>query len=235
MLNHTRAPERQFRQKLGNDSIKRTLSNGAAVLVVLLSVLCAAELALAQANLLGQWQTLPSTMPINPVHVALLRTGKILVVSGSGNVPSNTNYQAGIWDPATGTVTTQPLAWDMFCNGMVILPDGRPFVVGGTLAYDPFHGYAKTAAYDPSTGQFTDLQSMAHGRWYPTATTLGDGTVMAFSDSAKPGQPTLLWRYTPQDQVGVRNIHRAGLLLYIHASMFCPTETSSIRVQQTGR
>jgi len=187
MLNHTRAPERQFRQKLGNDSIKRTLSNGAAVLVVLLSVLCAAELALAQANLLGQWQTLPSTMPINPVHVALLRTGKILVVSGSGNVPSNTNYQAGIWDPATGTVTTQPLAWDMFCNGMVILPDGRPFVVGGTLAYDPFHGYAKTAAYDPSTGQFTDLQSMAHGRWYPTATTLGDGTVMAFSGLSETG------------------------------------------------
>jgi len=144
-------------------------------------------MAFAQANVVGQWQTLPTTMPINPVHVALLRTGKVLVVSGSGNVPSNTNYQAGIWDPATDTVTTQPLAWDMFCNGMVILPDGRPFVVGGTLAYDPFHGYAKTAAYDPSTGQFSDLETMAHGRWYPTATTLGDGTVMAFSGLDESG------------------------------------------------
>jgi len=144
-------------------------------------------MAFAQANVVGQWQTLPTTMPINPVQVALLRTGKVLVVSGSGNVPSNTNYQAGIWDPATDTVTTQPLAWDMFCNGMVILPDGRPFVVGGTLAYDPFHGYAKTAAYDPSTGQFSDLETMAHGRWYPTATTLGDGTVMAFSGLDESG------------------------------------------------
>ena len=143
--------------------------------------------AFAQANVVGQWRTLPTTMPINPVHMAMLRTGKVLVVSGSGNVPSNTNYQAGIWDPATDTVTTQPIAWDMFCNGMVILPDGRPFVVGGTVAYDPFLGYSKTAAYDPSTGQFTDLQTMAHGRWYPTATTLGDGTVMAFSGLNESG------------------------------------------------
>ena len=143
--------------------------------------------AFAQANVVGQWRTLPTTMPINPVHMAMLRTGKVLVVSGSGNVPSNTNYQAGVWDPATDTVTTQPVAWDMFCNGMVILPDGRPFVVGGTVAYDPFLGYSKTAAYDPSTGQFTDLQTMAHGRWYPTATTLGDGTVMAFSGLNESG------------------------------------------------
>jgi Domain of unknown function (DUF1929) len=157
------------------------------LLAGLLSGALSGGMAFAQANLVGQWQTLPTTMPINPVHMALLRTGKVLVVSGSGNVPSNTNYQAGIWDPATDTVTTQPLAWDMFCNGMVILPDGRPFVVGGTLAYDPFHGYAKTAAYDPSTGQFTDLESMAHGRWYPTATTLGDGTVMTFSGLNESG------------------------------------------------
>jgi len=157
------------------------------LLARLLSGALSGGMAFAQANVVGQWQTLPTTMPINPVHVALLRTGKVLVVSGSGNVPSNTNYQAGIWDPATDTVTTQPLAWDMFCNGMVILPDGRPFVVGGTLAYDPFHGYAKTAAYDPSTGQFSDLETMAHGRWYPTATTLGDGTVMAFSGLDESG------------------------------------------------
>lgn len=37
----------------------------------------------------GQWSTLSYTMPINPIHAALLRTGKILVVSGSGNDPKN--------------------------------------------------------------------------------------------------------------------------------------------------
>ena len=187
MPQHSRTHKRCSGWNLRRDAAKDTFRNGVALLVLLLSIVLGAGPALGQANLQGQWQTLPATMPINPVHVALLRTGKILVVSGSGNVPSNTNYQAGVWDPATGAVTTQPVAWDMFCNGMVVLPDGRPFVVGGTLAYDPFHGYTKTATYDPATGQFTDLETMAHGRWYPTVTTLGDGTVMAFSGLNESG------------------------------------------------
>jgi hypothetical protein len=143
--------------------------------------------AMGQAAVQGQWATLPYLMPINPVHMALMNNGKVLIVSGSGNLPSNTNYAAAIWDPQAATITTQPLGWDMFCNGMIILSDGRPFVVGGTAAYDPFLGQVKTSAYDPATGSFTDLQSMAHGRWYPTATTLSDGTVMTFSGLTETG------------------------------------------------
>ncbi|MFY9562429.1 MAG: galactose oxidase-like domain-containing protein [Terriglobales bacterium] len=135
----------------------------------------------AQADKFGQWTTLSTSMPINPVHVAMLHTGKVLIVSGSGNVAGNTNYQAGIFDPATGLVTTQPISWDMFCNGMVILPDGRPLISGGTMQYDPFHGETRAAVYDPASNSFTNVQSMAVGRWYPTATVLGDGRVMAFS------------------------------------------------------
>jgi len=135
----------------------------------------------------GQWQTLPNLMPINPVHAALLHNGKVLVVSGSGNLPTNSNLQAAVFDPQTGTVTTQPVSWDMFCNGMVVLPDGRAFVNGGTLQYDPFHGELRSAVYDLTTGAFTDVQSMAHGRWYPTVTTLADGTVMTFSGLTESG------------------------------------------------
>ena len=139
-----------------------------------------APLAMSQANVQGQWKTLSYTMPINPVHVALLYNGKVVVVSGSSNVPTNKNFTAALWDPQVGTVTTQPVTWDMFCNGMVILPDGRPFILGGTLQYDPFYGELKTSAYDVVSNTFTELQSMAHGRWYPTATVLGDGRVMVF-------------------------------------------------------
>lgn len=142
---------------------------------------------LGQAATQGQWATLAYSMPINPVHMALMNNGKVLVVSGSGNVLSNTSYAAAVWDPQAGTISTQPLAWDMFCNGMAILPDGRPFVVGGTAAYDPFHGELKTSAYDPATRTFADLQNMAHGRWYPTATTLGDGALMTFSGLNESG------------------------------------------------
>src|SRR6185369_13511913 len=81
----------------------------------------------------GRWDTLPELMPINPVHVALMYNSRVLVISGSGNDPNNKDFQAGVWDPASGSVKTFPIKWDMFCNGMVILSSGRPLVLGGTL------------------------------------------------------------------------------------------------------
>ena len=134
-----------------------------------------------QANVTGQWKTLPTQMPINPIHVALMHNGQVLAVAGSGNYPADVNYEAAVWNPATDSVTTQPVNWDMFCNGMIVLEDGRPFVLGGTIQYDPFFGSPQTATYDPATGMFVDMQSMAHGRWYPTAITLSDGSVMVWS------------------------------------------------------
>src|SRR5215469_10000334 len=143
--------------------------------------------AMGQRAATGQWTTLPFLMPVNPVHMALMHNGRVLIVSGSGNLPSNTSFAAAVWDPQSGNLTTQSLARDLFCNGMAILPDGRPLVVGGTLQYDPFFGQLATSAYDPATGTFTDQQSMAHGRWYPTVTTLSDGTVMTFSGLKETG------------------------------------------------
>src|SRR5438874_8771409 len=140
----------------------------------------------AQANVNGSWSTLPYTMPINPVHVALLHDGKVLVVSGSGNVAGNTNYQAGLWDPQAGTITTQPVAWDMFCNGMSILPDGRALINGGTASYGHlavvgggsdilFTGLASSSIFAPATESFSVADGLSHGntpleRWYPTLT-----------------------------------------------------------------
>src|ERR1700740_2150764 len=85
----------------------------------------------AQPNSQGQWTTLSSTMPINPVHVALLTNGKLLVIAGSGNCPPaqggcptgppygpSNGSGALLWDPVSQqTVTQFSLSWDMFCNG----------------------------------------------------------------------------------------------------------------------
>ena len=122
-------------------------------------------------------------MPINPIHSALLYNGKILVVVGSGNGPASqsgcpsgppygpaNNSGALLFDPITGTITKFTTAWDMFCNGMVVLSDGRAFINGGSVQYDPFLGELKSSIFDPSTNTFTDVQKMAHGRWYPTVT-----------------------------------------------------------------
>lgn len=146
-----------------------------------------AALAIApDVNLTGRWATLPVMMPINPVHVALMRNGRVLVVSGSGNDPNNDHLAAGVYDPVSETIDTFTITWDMFCNGMIVLPDGRPFVLGGTLSYDVdkkhgFFGEPRTALFDPTAGTFTNGPSMGNGRWYPTGTVLADGKVMVIS------------------------------------------------------
>ena len=155
--------------------------SGILFVATLATLASGAPAAHAQANVQGTWQTLPTLMPINPVHSALMHNGKILVVSGSGNYPQQTTFNAGVWDPSNNTVTTQTVGWDMFCNGMVVLPDGRPMIVGGNLQYDPFFGWNRTAIYNPVTGNFTDMEDMAKGRWYPTSTLLGDGRLLTFS------------------------------------------------------
>jgi hypothetical protein len=137
-------------------------------------------------------------MPINPVHLALTNDGKVLVVAGSGNVATETNFRALVWDPVANTFASHTLAWDMFCNGMCMLPDGRVFINGGNLRYDPFYGEPRNAAYDPATGTFSDLPNMADGRWYPTVTALGNGSVMTFSGlKATGGTNTTVEIYTP--------------------------------------
>ena len=158
---------------------------------------------LGQAQTVGKWSIPSYTMPINPIHVALLYNGKILVIAGSGNCPPSqagcptgspygpaNNSGALLLDPTNGNITQFSLSSDMFCNGMVVLPDGRAFINGGTLAYDPFLGSLKTTLFDPASNTFDDVQNMAHGRWYPTVLTLGDGRIMTFSGFLETGAGT---------------------------------------------
>lgn len=152
----------------------------------------------------GQWSTLAYTMPINPIHAALLHTGKILIAAGSGNdpnnaYPTNTNpdFEAAVWDPQSGKIQTQPVGWDMFCNGMSVMADGRVLINGGTNAYGqlapvngasdiPFTGLPNASIFDPTTEAFSVADgpnggNTAHGRWYPTLIELGDGRMMTTS------------------------------------------------------
>jgi hypothetical protein len=146
----------------------------------------------------GLWSALPQTMPINPIHAALLHTGKILIVSGSGNCPpqqtgcpQGPQYSQGaaLLDLSSNSIATMPTTWDMFCNGMSIMPDGRVLINGGTKGYGalalvgaqgdtPFTGLANASIFDPSTESFIDVAPTAHGRWYPTLTELNDGRMM---------------------------------------------------------
>jgi hypothetical protein len=156
--------------------------------------------ALAQAcpanvpHVSGQWTTLAYQMPINPISTTLMHTGQVLIVAGSENDASNNStgsesYRIAVWDP-TGTtgssIDVQNIEYDVFCSGTAVLPDGRPLVVGGTSNYT-FTGDSRASIFNPKTDLFLQSQSMADGRWYATATALGDGRVMAFSGLGKSG------------------------------------------------
>ncbi|HXZ86367.1 MAG TPA: hypothetical protein VEI82_12865, partial [Myxococcota bacterium] len=136
----------------------------------------------------GQWQTLPYRMPINPISTTLLHDGRVLIVSGSeadasNNSKGSESYRIALWDPTGRTqasIVVDDLEYDVFCSGTAVLPDGRPLVVGGTSDYS-FAGEARSSIYDPARSGFLQTQDMADGRWYGTATALGDGRIMAFS------------------------------------------------------
>ncbi len=171
-----------------------------SILLALFLIPAAIPQAMAQADVQGQWSTLNYQMTINPIHVALMHNGKILVTTGSGNCPASqsgcptgppyngSNHSgAVVVDPVAKNITQLSVNWDMFCNGMTMLPDGRVMVTGGTISYDPFLGIQNTNLFDPATNSFATVSSMAHGRWYPTVTLLNDGRIMTFSGYSDTG------------------------------------------------
>jgi len=138
----------------------------------------------------GKWGPLVD-WPIVPLHIHLLPSGKVL---GWGK------YEDGMPTGATGTMATVPRLWDpatgvfsepappdtmLFCSGHTLMSDGRLMVSGGHKDDDT--GIDVTNIFDPTTETWVPgLPKMAHGRWYPTVTILGDGRLltMAGRDSA---------------------------------------------------
>lgn len=152
-------------------------------------VLGTSGIAQAQPQVIGQWETRPELMPVNPVHAGLLRTGKVLVIAGSGNDPKEKVYKAAVWDPVSGAVADQTIPWDLFCNGMSFLPDGRALITGGSDLYptNNFKGLKNTTIFDPITSIFHPVEEMTHGRWYPTNVSLPDGRTATFSGDREDG------------------------------------------------
>jgi hypothetical protein len=155
----------------------------------------------------GSWADLKFSSEVLAVHAALLHTGKVMFFAGSGNVQQRHDspdfgsidqkiYTSVVWDPAVQPTPpgdenfVHPVAikgdngkvFDFFCGGDSFLADGRLLSAGGTLAY-PGHvsGRADAVLFNPTTQQWARAGHMAHGRWYPTLVTLGDGRVLAVS------------------------------------------------------
>ncbi|MCX5200989.1 DUF1929 domain-containing protein [Streptomyces sp. NBC_00237] len=93
----------------------------------------------------GKWDFLdvPTDKKINTIHSALLHTGKVLLIAGSGN--NQKNFDAGkfesvLWDPKNNTYKMIKTPKDMFCSGHTQLGDGKLLVAGGTKRYEKLEG-----------------------------------------------------------------------------------------------
>jgi galactose oxidase-like protein/Big-like domain-containing protein len=154
---------------------------------------------LASAQQQGSWSAGPITT-ISPVHAALLDSGKIFYMAGSGwnyNTQSGP-FEARVLDFNTGAEKIFNQTEDLFCGGQTTLADGTILLAGGTLLYDTnsnncngrWHGLNVAYEFNPSTESFSKVQNMLHGRWYPTLVTLPDGKA---------------WCYNGYDEYGVYN------------------------------
>lgn len=99
----------------------------------------------------GRWDVveLPADQRVNAIHAAMLPTGKILLVAGSGN--DEKQFEAGtfstlVYDPATGRGEKVDTPSDLFCGGHAFLPDGKLLVAGGTQRYERLDGQVSRAA-----------------------------------------------------------------------------------------
>lgn len=131
----------------------------------------------------GSWEVLPYLMPVNPIHGTILHTGKILIVSGSENDPTNHDngdFVAAVWDYNTGTFAVQPVLWDIFCTGVAAFPDGRIIIAGGTGDLQPPYGVGRVSMFDPATEKFNEIEEMANARFYASVVMLNDGRAMVF-------------------------------------------------------
>ncbi|MEV5189921.1 kelch motif-containing protein [Streptomyces werraensis] len=98
----------------------------------------------------GKWEIVefPEEYRQNTIHAALLRTGKVLLVAGSGNNQDNFDakkYDTRIWDPVKGTIKKVPTPNDLFCTGHTQLANGNLLIAGGTKRYEKLKGDVKKA------------------------------------------------------------------------------------------
>ncbi|MDY7087221.1 MAG: kelch motif-containing protein [Actinomycetota bacterium] len=146
-------------------SLARRLASGTVAVVVLAvvafanrPVLAAGSEALHNYNInrqsykekYGHWAKLPvpAGFRVNAIHAALLSTGKVLIVAGSGN--NREQFEAGtfrtvLYDPRTDKFSEVDTPTDVFCAGHSFLPSGNLLIAGGTKSYEVLESDVKRA------------------------------------------------------------------------------------------
>jgi len=179
----------------------------------------------------GVWQVMPFNSPVRGIHAVVLKNGNVLLVAGSGNDP--TAFAAGtfttaVYQPRTGTFVNVPTPADLFCSGHVQLSDGRVLIMGGNKDYpaaDGSHGYKglkDSYIFDPDTMAYTRVNDMTAGSWYPSATVIGNGDVIALGGLGEDSSGTVATQYFSDDEqrwLSLNEAHQSWSFWGLYPSM----------------
>lgn len=143
----------------------------------------------------GQSKVVTPPDNVVAVHMAVLRSGKVLMFSADDADFGNTNkVKTRVWDPVTNTVVTPSFPYatnkNLFCAGHCILADGRVLVVGGHAIFAGGSAASQVHTFDPISNSWSRHAPMQQDRWYPTCVTMADGRVLIASGSDAGGKPT---------------------------------------------
>jgi hypothetical protein len=125
----------------------------------------------------GAWSGIVS-LPLVPVHLALLRDGRTLMSDGQSWGP-NTIVWDPIGDPLAKKAISNRAPANIFCGAMEQMGDGQILVAGGHITAHV--GLAVSNIFNPNTNSWTVGPAMAQARWYPTLTILPDGRLLVTS------------------------------------------------------
>jgi Domain of unknown function (DUF1929) len=143
----------------------------------------------------GRWDVVADSAG-RSIHAAVLHTGQVLLMAGSGNDQANFNekkYSTLLWNPTTNVFQSVATPWDVFCAGHSFLPDGQLLIAGGTAKYEilaqdsptgkqqEFEGLKDTYIFNPDTERYEKVGDLNYARWYPTLVTMPNGAVVAVS------------------------------------------------------
>lgn len=133
----------------------------------------------------GTWSTAAPLKVGRTRHKAILLNDGRVLVAGGGTYPGAANnvlMSVELFDPRSGEWSPAASMTDpRFDFDMVLLPDGRVLVAGGSSnATDGEYGALRSAeVYDPAADAWTPLAPMHDRRRWPTLAVLSDGVYVA--------------------------------------------------------
>ncbi|HEX8737307.1 MAG TPA: galactose oxidase-like domain-containing protein [Pyrinomonadaceae bacterium] len=143
--------------------------------------------AAADSHLFGQWSPVIS-LPVVPIHVAILPNQRVLMWDSVGDLPTESyevhdTTRAIVWNPADGTFVRRDVntGFNIFCAGHAALPNGKQFIAGGNLNSN-LDGLNTMHTFDSTNSSWSMIGRMNEGgRWYPSVTALANGEMLITS------------------------------------------------------